>query len=100
MSCKQSDRYCVDSGAQEDKSKRLRCFVVGCNNEFSSRYLLLTSELLKMQRINVTLILKGKIPICQNVCIFARIIHDPASPTEEMSIRVNLIFFFFANRLF
>ncbi len=94
MSCKQSDRYCVDSGAQEDKSKRLRCFVVGCNNEFSSRYLLLTSELLKMQRINVTLILKGKIPICLNVCIFARIIRDPASPTEEVSIRV--IYFYYS----
>ncbi len=46
--------------------KRLRCFVVGCNNEHSSRHLLLTSELLKMQRINVTFVLKGNalIPIC------------------------------------
>ncbi len=36
VSCKQSDRHCVDSGAGEDKVsqiKRLKCFVVGCNNE-------------------------------------------------------------------
>ncbi len=38
--------------------KRLRCFVVGCNNEYSSHHLLLTSEPLKTQRINVTFILK------------------------------------------
>ncbi len=42
---------------REDKMsqiKRLRCFVVGCNNQYSSRQLLLTSEPLKTQRINVT----------------------------------------------
>ncbi len=40
MSCKQSDRHCVDSGAGEDKMspvKRLRCPVVGCNNEYIIR---------------------------------------------------------------
>ncbi len=40
MSCKQSDRHCVDSGAGEDKTspdKRLRCSVVGCNNEYIIR---------------------------------------------------------------
>ncbi len=31
--------------------KRLRFFVVGCNNEHSCRHLLPTSEPLKMQRI-------------------------------------------------
>ncbi len=31
--------------------KRLRCFVVGCNNKCSSRHLLPTSEPLKTQRI-------------------------------------------------
>ncbi len=39
--------------------KRLSCFVVGCNNEYSSLHLLLTSEPLKMQRINFTFALKG-----------------------------------------
>ncbi len=38
--------------------KRFKCLVVGCNNEYSSRQLLLTSELLKTQRINVTFALK------------------------------------------
>ncbi len=54
-------RHCVDSGAGEDKMspiKRLRRSVVGCNNEYSSHHLLPTSELLKMQRINVTFALK------------------------------------------
>ncbi len=39
--------------------ERLRCFVVGCNNEHSSRHLLPTAEPLKTQRINVTFVLKG-----------------------------------------
>ncbi len=68
--------------------KRLRCFVVGCNNEYSSRHLLLTPEPLKMQRINVTFILKRmrRFPICLNAFMFTRIIRDPASATEEVSI--------------
>ncbi len=43
-----------------------------------------------MQRINVTFILKGmrRSPICLNASMFARIIRDPASSTEEVSIRV------------
>ncbi len=84
---------CVNSGAGEDKMspiKRLRCFVVGCNNEYSSCHLLLTSEPLKKQRINVTFALKGmrRSPICLNASMFAWIIRDLASPTEEVSIRV------------
>ncbi len=46
-----SVHHCVYSGAGEDKMsliKWLRCFVVGCNNEHSSRHLFQTSELLKM----------------------------------------------------
>ncbi len=48
--------------------KRLRCFVVGCNNEYSSRQLLPTSEPLRTQRINVTFTLKWmrRSPICLN----------------------------------
>ncbi len=69
--------------------KRLRCFVVGSNNEYSSRHLLPTSEPLKMQWINVTFVFEGNapIPICLNASMFAQIIHDPASSTEEVSIR-------------
>ncbi len=54
--------------------KRLRCFVVGWNNEHSSHHLLLTSEPLKTQRINVTFILKGmcRSPICLNASMFVR----------------------------
>ncbi len=50
-----------DSGAGKTRTSlidRLRCFVVGCNNEYSSRHLLPTSEPLKTQRINVTFALK------------------------------------------
>ncbi len=70
--------------------KRLRCFVVGCNNKHSSHHLLPTSEPLKTQRINVTFVFarNAPIPICLNVFMFARIIRDPASSTEEVSIRV------------
>ncbi len=54
--------------------KRLRCFVVGWNNEHSSYHLLLTSEPLKTQRINVTFISKGmcRSPICLNASMFVR----------------------------
>ncbi len=67
--------------------KRLRCFVVGCNNEYSSRHLLLISEPLKTQRINVTFIFEGNasILIYINASMFARIIRNPASSTEEVS---------------
>ncbi len=54
--------------------KRLRCFVVGWNNEHSSYHLLLTSEPLKTQWINVTFISKGmcRSPICLNASMFVR----------------------------
>ncbi len=68
--------------------KRLRCFVVGCNNEQSSRHLLPTSEPLKTQWI--TFVSEGNAPqIYLNAFMFARIIRDPASPTE-----VSLSFFY------
>ncbi len=60
---------------REDKMsqiKRLKCLVDGCNNEYSSRHLLLTSELLKMQRINVTFALwMRRSPICLNAFVRA-----------------------------
>ncbi len=55
-------RHCVDSGPGENKMsqiKRLRCYVVVCNNGYSSHHLLLISEPLKTHRINVTFILQG-----------------------------------------
>ncbi len=81
------------AGAGEDKMsqiKWLRCFVVGCNNEYSNRQLLPTSEPLKTQRINVTFALKWmrRFPIYINASMFARTIRDLASSTGEVSIRV------------
>ncbi len=64
--------------------KRLRCFVVGFNNEHSSCCLLPTSEPLKIQRINITFVFEVYVPIP----MFARIIRNPASSTEEVSLRV------------
>ncbi len=67
--------------------KRLKCFVVGCDNEYSSRHLLLTSEPLKTQRIII--VSDGNVPpICLNAFMFTQIIRDPAPSTEEVSIRV------------
>ncbi len=85
-------RLCVSSGAGEDKMsliRRLRCFVVGYSNEYSSRHLLPTSEPLKTQSINFTLVFKEmcRSPICLNASMFAQIILDPTSSTEEVSIR-------------
>ncbi len=71
--------------------KRLRCFVVECNNEHGKRHLFMASELLKMQWI--TFDFEGNAPpIYLNVSMFVRIIHDPASPPEDV-----FFFFFFMN---
>ncbi len=67
--------------------KQLRCFVVGCNNEYSSRHLLPTSKPLKMQWI--TFVFEGNVPLIYlNVFMFVQIICDPASFTAEVSIRL------------
>ncbi len=92
-------RPSVNSGAGEDKMspiKRLRRFVVGYNNEYSSRHLLLTSELLKMQRINVTFVLKGmhRSQICLNASVHAN--HSWSIVTSRRSEYVFL--WIFANR--
>ncbi len=56
-------------------------------NEHSSRHLLLISEPLKTQWI--TFVFEGNAPLIYlNVFMFAQIFCDPASPTEEVSIRV------------
>ncbi len=64
--------------------KRLKCLVVGCNNVYSSRHLIPTSEPLKTQRINVTFVLKGmcRSPIYINASMFARIIRDLVSASD------------------
>ncbi len=62
--------------------EQLRCFVVECNNEHSSRHLLLISEPLKTQRI--IFVFEGNVPpIYLNVSMFTQIIRDPASPREK-----------------
>ncbi len=64
--------------------KWLRCFVVRCNNEHSSRHLLLKSEPLKTQWI--TFVFEGNATLIYlNVSMFAQIIRDPTSSTEEVS---------------
>ncbi len=50
MSCTQSTNVSTLEQVQTRTApKRFRCSVVGCNNEHSSRHLLLTSEQLKTQ---------------------------------------------------
>ncbi len=66
--------------------KRLRCFVVGCKNEHSSHHLLPTFDPLKTQWS--MFVFEGNAPpIYLNVSMFTQIIRDPASPTEEVTIR-------------
>ncbi len=75
--------------------KRLMCFVVGCNNEHSSRQLLPSSEPLK----RITFGFEKNVPsIYLNASIFAQIICDPALSTEEVNTRSFKLIF--ANRLF
>ncbi len=52
--------------------KRLRCLVVGCNNEHSSRHLLPASEPLKMQKI--TLVFLGNAPPDLPKCVGSRVV--------------------------
>ncbi len=66
--------------------KRLRCFVVGCNNEYSSRHLLPTSEgaeAAEGARKWIIFALEGnEPPIYLNASMVEQIICDPALPTE------------------
>ncbi len=74
--------------------KRLKCFVVGCNNEHSSHHLLQTTEPLKTQWI--TFVFEGNgPPIYLNAFMFTRIIRDAASPPEEVSISEYIQYIFF-----
>ncbi len=66
--------------------KWLRCFVVGCNNGYSSRHLLCRHL---SSWSGLCLFLKRMWPLIYlNASMFAWIIRDPASPTEEVTIRV------------
>ncbi len=70
------------SGAGEDKMsliKQLRCFVVGCNNEYSSSHLLPTSKQLNTQKVNVTFVLKGmRLPCLRPLpkCVYVHVNHS------------------------
>ncbi len=77
----------IKGNTRISQTKRLRCFVLGCNNEYSSRKLLPTSEPLETKRITFDFEGIGP-PIYLNVPMFTRNIRDPDSPTEEVSIRV------------
>ncbi len=67
--------------------KRLRCFVVGCNNEHSSSHLLPLSEPLK----RIAFGFEGNAPsIYVNVSMYARIIRDPVSSTSTSEYKVFL----------
>ncbi len=88
VSCHQSAIvFNAGAGIDENLLSDWDVFVVWCNNEHSSRHLLPTSELLKTQW--VPLFLKGMHPpIYLNAFMFARIIRDPASAREEVSIKL------------
>ncbi len=54
--------------------ERLRCFIVECNYEYSSRNLLPTSEPLKTQRISITLVFEVNAPIPDlPKCVYVRV---------------------------
>jgi len=64
--------------------KRLRHSVVGCINEYSIHHLLPTSEPLKW----ILFVFEGNAPPDLHKCVCSmRTIRDPASSTEEGSIR-------------
>ncbi len=89
MQCETSYRrsivQCENSSDPMTRHNRLKCLVVACNNEYSSRNLLLKSEPLKTQMINVSFVLKWmrRSPIYINASMFAQIIRGPVSSTEE-----------------
>ncbi len=53
--------------------KQLKCFVVGCNDEYSSRHLLPTSETLKTQWI--TFVCEGNVTPDLPKCVYVRVNH-------------------------
>ncbi len=76
----------VQGKTRMSQIKRLRCFVVECNNEYSSHHLLPTSEPLKTQRINVTFLSEGNAPIPDlHKCVYVRTHHSWSSFTSRRS---------------
>ncbi len=90
--------HCFNAGAYVDKKvfKRMRWFVVGCNNKYSSRHLLLTSELLKTQW--VTFVFEGNASSNLPKCVYVHANHSWASLTYRRTEYKGLLWIF-ANRL-
>ncbi len=83
MSCHKS---AIVSLPEHVTPKRLRCFVVGCNNEHSRRSF--TPDIRTDKDAVDYVCFKGNAPpIYLNAFKFAQIICNPASPTDEVSIK-------------
>ncbi len=91
-----------DSGAGKTRTsliERLRCFVVGCNNEYSGHHLLPTSKPLKTRRINVTLVFEVNASIPDlSKCVFVCANHSWFTLTYRRSEYKGFLWIF-ANRL-
>ncbi len=87
-----------EQGQTRMTPKKLRYFVVGCNNEHSSRRLLPTSEPMKTQWINITFVFEGNAPPDLLKCIYVCANHSWSSFTYRIN-DYKVFLWIFANRL-